>query len=85
MGFPLSFLAGLAVLLMHEQLDQTLPGAESVTALVFSLGAIAVPWLLARTTARVLGRTVLGGGVPSRRLLLTMRPATRRRARCATH
>ena len=51
MTIPVSFLLGLVVLLIHEELGGTLPGIGSLTRLAPWLVLLPVPWLLARYTA----------------------------------
>lgn len=65
MGFSLSFVLGLAVLLVYEHVSDTLPGAESLSRLLYCAALIPLPWLIARIAARRVGRAVLRGGVPT--------------------
>ena len=47
MGFPFPFLAGLAVLLLHDQIVTRLPGQASFAQLAMIAPIVVVPWALA--------------------------------------
>jgi Zn-dependent protease with chaperone function len=57
---PASFLLGLVVLLIHEELGDSLPVTGSWVRLIPWLVLLPVPWLLSRLTMRSLGRVLLG-------------------------
>lgn len=61
MALPLSFLAGLVLLMLHAELNDSLPGEESAVRLVACLAFLVLPWLLARHVSRRLARLAAGG------------------------
>ena len=76
MALPLSFLSGLLLLLLHAELDDTLPGAESAGRFFASCGMLIVPWLLARVVAALFERSARGVGPSLRVLNLGLRAQT---------
>ncbi len=72
MTFPVSFLFGLMVLLVHEELGAGLPEQGSMARLVPWLLLLPVPWLLAQRTLRSLGRTVPSAEGERRRLRISL-------------
>jgi len=73
LGLSLSFLLGLLVLLLHGEFDDALPRPLALSALLVQSPILGLPYLIARIVARRIGRAVMRGGVPGRRLRLTLR------------
>ncbi|MCC6669453.1 MAG: M48 family metalloprotease [Planctomycetes bacterium] len=59
MGIPLSFLLGLALVLVFDVVHPALPGARTTQALLPCLPLVLVPWLLTRFLARRIRHQIL--------------------------
>lgn len=72
MTFPVSFLFGLMVLLVHEELGVGFPVEGSMARLAPWLLLLPVPWLLAQRTLRSLGRRLLSAEAGRRQLRISL-------------